>query len=84
MKVDQVIISIYVLLGFGFGFISNYLLKVYSSLFLAFVVPTLIYAGTLLPLFRIVRQKKKRWLLTNSFITLILVWGLIWITLFNM
>ncbi|MBS3055734.1 MAG: hypothetical protein J4452_04585 [Candidatus Aenigmarchaeota archaeon] len=84
MKIDQAIIAIYVLLGFGLGFFSNYFLQIHSSLFLALGVPTLLYAATLLPLLKIVRQKKKKWLLSNSFVTFILVWILVWVTLYNL
>ncbi|MFH0711149.1 MAG: hypothetical protein V1944_01070 [Candidatus Aenigmatarchaeota archaeon] len=84
MKIDQLIISIYVLIGFGLGFFSNYFLRIHSSLILALGFPALIYAITLFPLLKVVRQKKKRWLLSNSFITFILVWILVWVTLYNL
>jgi uncharacterized membrane protein len=84
MKIDRIIILIYVLLGFGLGCFSNYFLRIHSSLFLALGLPALIYAATLFPLLKIVRQKKKKWLLSNSFITFILVWILVWVTLYNM
>jgi len=84
MKVDKVVIFIYVLLGFGLGFFSNFFLQILSSLFLAFVVPILIYSATLFPLLKMVRQKKKKWLVSNSLITFLLVWLLVWITLYNL
>lgn len=84
MKIDQIIILIYVLLGLGLGTLSNYFLQIHSNLLLALGLPALAYFVTLLPLLKIVRQKKKKWLFFNSFITFILVWVLVWITLYNL
>ena len=84
MKVDQVIVSAYLVLGIALGFVSNYFNKSLGSVLLAFVVPFVVYVISVGPLFKFVKQKKKNWLIKNSLITFILVWIIVWIIAHNM
>jgi len=84
MKVDQVIVFTYFILGIVLGEVSNYFNKVLGSLLLAFIVPFALYIFSTFPLFTLFKQKKKKWLIQNSFITFILVWFIVWIIAHNM
>ncbi len=83
MKVDQVIVSIYVLLGILLGLASNYFNKNLGGLLLAFVVPIASYLITVFPLIRFVKQKQRKWLIQNSLIAFFLIWIIVWIIAHN-
>jgi hypothetical protein len=83
MKIDQIIVSIYVLLGILLGLASNYFNKNLGGLLLAFVVPLAIYLATLFPLLKLVKQKQKKWLIQNSLIAFFLIWIIVWIIAHN-
>ena len=84
MKVDQVVVFIYVLLGAATGILSNYFNKSLGSLTLAFIVPIVVYLATVFPLIRFVKQKQKKWLIQNSLIGFFLIWIIVWIIAHNM
>lgn len=83
MKIDQKIVLIYLILGIILGYFSYYF-SINSNLLIALIFPFVIFCIALFPLFKLVREKKKKWLIWNSFITFVLVWILVWLTLFNM
>jgi len=83
MKVDQVIVGIYLLMGFFAGYLSDYFVKL-NNLTVSLLLPLLIYVVSQPVLLKMVKQKKKRWLVSNSFSTFFLVWILVWITLNNL
>ena len=84
MRADQVIVAAYLVLGIVIGMVSNYFNKVLGSLLLAFIIPIVVYLISAFPLFKLVKQKKKNWLVKNSLITFLLVWIIIWIVAHNM
>jgi hypothetical protein len=84
MKIDQVLALIYLATGIVFGYISNYFNKVLGNLVLAFVIPIIFYLVSIVPLFRIVKNKKKNWLISNSLITFFIIWFIVWIIANNM
>lgn len=86
MTIEQIIILIYACLGVGVGLISNFFTSTASphqNLATALLVPLAVYFASLAFLLRTIQQKKKRWLVYNSFMTFILVWLVVWIFLFN-
>jgi cytosine/uracil/thiamine/allantoin permease len=83
MKTDKILIAVYLILGIFFGYISNYLNKTLSSLTLALLAPIILYIVSQPVLFRLVKNKKKTWLISNSFVTFIFVWLIVWIMLHN-
>lgn len=82
MKVDQKIILVYLIVGIVLGCFSYYF-SINSNLILACLFPLAIFCLFLLPLFKLVREKKKKWLIWNSLVTFLLVWILVWLTLYN-
>jgi hypothetical protein len=86
MTVEQIVVLIYTALGVGGGLISNFFTSAaspYKTLVAALLVPLAVYFTSLALLLRTVQQKKKRWLVYNSFMTFALVWLVVWIFLFN-
>lgn len=84
MKIEKTILLTYLILGVSFGFVSDYFIKTFKDLTYALVIPVLVYFLTQYLLMKLVKEKKKRWLFYNSFLTFILIWLLIWILLFNL
>ena len=79
MKLVRILTSIYIGLGIIAGFISNLFPNRYVAILYAF----LIYMVSYVILIKAVSYKKRSWLLSNSLITFILVWFVVWIFLFN-
>ncbi|HLC39266.1 MAG TPA: hypothetical protein VJJ76_00090 [archaeon] len=84
MKIDQVVVLVYLLFGIVLGVASNYFNKTLGSLLLAFVAPVGLYLVTVFPLIHLVKQKQRKWLIQNSIITFFLIWLIVWIILHNM
>jgi len=84
MKIDKIIVALYLFLGIFFGYISNYFNKIMSNLTLALLVPVLLYVVSQPILIKFVKEKKRTWLISNSFITFVLVWLIVWILLHNL
>lgn len=82
MKAEQVITSVYVVLGIVFAYLSNYL-TISFNLLLGISIPFIFYAVTVGPLFRLGKLHKRRMLVTNSLITFFFVWLVVWIIIFN-
>jgi len=83
MKAEQIITSVYVLLGIVFAFLSNYLIKSFSNILLAISVPFVFYALSVGPLLKLGKFHKKNMLISNSLVTFFFVWIVAWIILFN-
>jgi len=83
MKIDQVVVGVYLIMGFFAGCISDYFVK-QNNLTISLILPLLIYFVSQPVLLKMVKQKKKKWLISNSFSTFFLVWILVWITLHNL
>ena len=82
MKLEQKIVAIYTVIGFAGGLISNYLTA--SSIFLALLVPYVIYFVCVLPLVKKVKDKKMKKIVFNSLFTFFLVWLTVWIFFYNL
>jgi len=83
MKIDQILVGAYFVLGILFGYVSNYFNKTLSNLTLALLVPIIIFAVTQPILLIFIKQKKKTWVISNSLVTFIFVWLMVWILLHN-
>lgn len=79
MKLLRVLTLIYIGLGIAAGYVSNLIQNRTIAILSAF----LIYMVSYIVLVILVRHKKKHWLVSNSLITFILVWLVVWIFLFN-
>ena len=84
MKIEKIILLVFLSLGALSGFASNYFVKNFNSLNYALAIPLLIYFVAQSPFMKVVKEKKKRWIFYNSFLTFALVWILVWILLFNL
>ena len=84
MKIDQVFALGYLALGVFLGVLSNYLLSSNGNLTFALVIPLFVYLVSLFPLLKFIKSKKRRWIITNSFITFVLIWLVVWILLYNL
>jgi len=84
MRIDQVLATVYLVSGIVLGYASNYLNKVMGNIALAFVVPVIFYVVSTVPLFRLIKNKKKNWIVSNSFVTFFLIWFIVWIIMNNM
>jgi len=82
MRIEQKIVAVYSVVGLVCGVLSNYLTAL--NLTFALLVPVAGYFATLLPLVRIVKERKFRMLLSNSLITFFLLWIMIWVFLYNL
>lgn len=83
MKAEQIITIVYVTLGIVFGLVSNYVLRTFSSIILAILIPIIFYAVSVGPLFKLGKLQKRKMLVSNSIITFFIVWIVAWIILFN-
>ena len=79
MKLVQILTLVYLGLGTIAGFISN----IFPDRSIAVLIAFLIYMVSYVVLIKVVSYKKRSWLVSNSLITFILVWLVIWILLFN-
>ena len=84
MKTEKLLAFFYTVLGICAGIVSNFFTKIGYGLEINFIFPLIVYLISLFFLKRFVKQKKKGWLFSNTFITFILVWLVIWILLYNL
>jgi hypothetical protein len=82
MRLEQKIVLIYLVVGMVMGVTSDYL---YGSMGLgvAAAVPFVIYAISIAAFLNIVKDRKVKSVVLNSFVTFILFWLVVWIFLFN-
>jgi hypothetical protein len=83
MKAEQVVTSVYVVLGIIFAYVSSYFTKSFSNIFFAISIPFLFYALSIGPLFKIGKLHKRKMLISNSLVTFFFVWLVAWIIFFN-
>jgi len=83
VRIERTILFVFLALGILLGFISNYLIKSLNSLTLALLTPLVFYLIAQAPFMRFVKDKKKRWIFYNSFLTFFLIWIVVWIFLYN-
>jgi len=79
MTLSQILTLVYLGLGIVAGVVSNSI----ESRLVAILVALLIYMVSYVVLVKVASYKKRGWLVTNSLITFILVWLVVWIFLFN-
>ncbi len=79
MKLSQMLTLAYTGLGIVAGYISN----AFENRAVAILSAFLIYMITYVLLLKIISYKKRSWLVSNTLITFILVWLVVWIFLFN-
>lgn len=82
MRIEQKIVAVYSVVGGVCGFLSNHLTQI--NLTYALLVPIGGYFVTLLPLIRIVKERRLRMLISNSLVTFLLVWMMTWVFLYNL
>jgi len=82
MKLEQKIVAAYLLVGLVCGILSNYLASI--NLAYALLVPLGIYFVTLVPLVKVVKERRFRMLISNSLVTFFLVWIMVWVFLYNL
>lgn len=82
MKLEQKIVAAYLLVGFVCGILSNYLASI--NLTYALLVPLGIYFVTLVPLVKVIKERRFRMLISNSLVTFFLVWVMVWVFLYNL
>lgn len=79
MNLVQILTLVYIGLGIAAGYISIFFYNRLLSVLISF----LIYMISYVILIKLVPYKKRSWLVTNSLITFILIWLVVWIFLFN-
>lgn len=79
MNLVQILTLIYIGLGIAAGYVSNF----FDNRLLSVLISFLIYMISYVILIKLVPYKKRSWLVTNSLITFVLVWLVVWIFLFN-
>jgi H+/Cl- antiporter ClcA len=84
VRIEKIITLVFLALGVLLGFVSNYFIKTFNNLNYALTIPLLVYFIAQSPFMKMVKEKKKRWIFYNSFLTFALVWILAWIFLFNL
>jgi uncharacterized membrane protein YfcA len=78
MKAEKTVAVLYTFLGIVLGVVSSYLPDIY----LALIIPFVLYAATLPALLKLVWYKKKK-LIPNSLVSFLLWWFLVWILIIN-
>ena len=84
MRIERTMLLVFLTLGILMGFVSNYCVKTLNELKYALTIPLLAYFVAQSPFMKLVKDKKKRWIFYNSFLTFFLIWILVWIVLFNL
>jgi hypothetical protein len=79
MKLEKNIVIIYTFLGLIAGILSNYI----NPFEFAILVSVVIYLIPTIFLIKRVKSKRIKWLISNSLVTFLLVWFVVWIFLNN-
>ena len=80
-KFDQKLVGIYSIMGTVCGFISNYLTA--TNLSYSLMIPLGVYALSAVPLLRMTKEHKTQKVVSNSILTFLLVWIMVWVFLYN-
>ena len=83
MKAEQVVTSVYVVLGILFAYVSEYFTKSFPNIYFAISIPFIFYALSVGPLFKIGKLHKRKMLVSSSLVTFFFVWLVAWIIFFN-
>ncbi|MFH1622977.1 MAG: hypothetical protein ABIA12_00440 [Candidatus Aenigmatarchaeota archaeon] len=82
IKLEQKVVAAYSALGVASGVLSNYFEA--GPLVYAVLLPLAAYAASAAVMFRLGRGQKRSQLLSNSLVTFLLVWAVVWIFLYNL
>lgn len=80
MKAEQISILLFLASGIIAGIVSNYL----NNFMFAFVASIVIYLLGLMVVIKFMRERKVKKIVTNTFITFLLFWLVVWILLYNL
>jgi len=80
IQLEQKVVAVYSLLAVLSGYLSN--LLSYNSLY-SFATPLIVYGITLAVSTKMVKKNKAKSLVSNSLITFVLVWLVVWTFLYN-
>jgi len=84
VRIERTILFVFLTLGILIGFTSNYFNKALDNLAFALITPLVVYLAAQVPFMKFVKDKKKKWIFYNSFLTFFLIWIVVWILLHNM
>lgn len=79
MKVEQLMTLMYSFLGIVCGFVSQY----FKTLMFSLTIPVLAYVASVIIMSKFVKSRRMKWLISNSFVTFVLIWLLTWVFLYN-
>lgn len=82
MKLEQILVIVYLFIGISMGLVSDYLNNSMGLIY-AVVVPVIVYAVSISAFLSLVKERKIRVVILNSFVTFILFWLVAWIFLHN-
>jgi hypothetical protein len=82
IKLEQKLTAAYLALGAACGVLADYL-ATNAMLPYALLVPLVVYAATVTALARLMKGQKTSKLVSNSLMTFVLVWAVVWVFLFN-
>jgi len=82
IRLEQKMAAAYLALGVACGVFSNYLAE--SMLLYALLLPLAVYAISVAVLAKLMRGQKKSQLISNSLLTFMLVWAVVWVFLYNL
>ena len=80
MKIERLVIVSFTTLGIVCGVVSSW----FGDLILGIIIPFIVYIVLSGIMLKFVKSKKKQWLISNSFITFVLMWLVVWISIFNL
>jgi len=81
LTIEQKIVFVYMMIGIVCGLISSYYTA--TNLPYALMFPVAIYAIVTVPLLRMAKEHKTSMIISNSLVTFLLVWILVWVFLYN-
>jgi hypothetical protein len=82
VKREQGMAVLYSALGIAAGMISHFFAG--GDVLLALTAPLAVYIVVTIPLVRILNEKRKGLIFSNTFMTFLLMWATVWILLFNL
>jgi hypothetical protein len=80
MKIERLMYILFTVLGIAGGAISAWI----GDLFLSVLVPSALYAAATVALLKFFEEKRRKWMIYNGLVTFVLVWIVVWISLYNL